>query len=530
MKTCLLIFLVGCTINRSFSQSAIDVLHYKFEIQLSDNNDTIAGKATITAVMLSRDKEFALDLIARYKEKKGMLASVYGLNVKDTFFSRQSENKLYIRPLHVTPGDTLHFVVSYKGIPTDGLIISKNKYGDRTFFADNWPDRAHHWIPCIDHPADKASFEFLVTAPAQYAVVSNGIKVEEKMISETRKLTHWKEDIPLSTKIMVIGVAKFATKEYPDSPAGVPVSAWVYPRDSTQGFKNYSAAPEIIKFFASYVAPFPFKKLANVQSTTIYGGMENAGAIFYHENSATAIDGAESLVAHEIAHQWFGDMVSEKSFPHLWLSEGFATYLEHLYKEWKYGHEKFIEQMKLEREQVISFSKESGKPVVDSLSPVKSLLNANSYQKGSWVLHMLRCQLGDTVFQKIIQQFYETFEGKNADTRDFQMVAEKISGKKLEQFFDQWLYSPLIPDLSILWSYSAAKKTIYVTIRQNQTLFSFPLDILITDKSGKPIIKKLSISKKEEKFSFPLLAKPSSIEADPFTSLLFSGIIREIRN
>ena len=133
-------------------------------------------------------------------------------------------NKLIIYDEH-KKGDTVAFTISYKGIPSDGLIISKNKYGDRTFFGDNWPDRAHNWIPCEDEPGDKATFEFTVIAPAYYRVISNGKLEEDKIIGDNKKLTHWVEDVSLSTKVMVIGVAKFAVKQYEDSPSNIPVSA-----------------------------------------------------------------------------------------------------------------------------------------------------------------------------------------------------------------------------------------------------------------------------------------------------------------
>jgi aminopeptidase N len=123
------------------------------------------------------------------------------------------------------------------------LIIKKNLHGERTFFADNWPNRAHFWIPCKDRPDDKASFEFIVTAPSEYRVVSNGILISETSLNEKQKQTHWKTNIALPTKVMVIGVARFAVKEYADSPKGIPVTAWVYQKDSAKGFSDYSAAP-----------------------------------------------------------------------------------------------------------------------------------------------------------------------------------------------------------------------------------------------------------------------------------------------
>lgn len=531
-KYLLIIFFIAAGLFTK-AQNNIDVLHYEYHLDLSDQHDTVYGRAKISFLTVQPCDSIIIDLVGTGNGKKGMIVTK---TLWDPFSAillpfRQDNNKLYINlGNHHNSGDTSFVTIHYKGIPDDGLIISKNKYGDKTFFADNWPNRAHHWIPCVDRPDDKASFEFIVTAPSKYSVVSNGIKIEEKEIDNGKKVTHWREDIPLPTKIMVIGVSRFAVKTFDDSPAGIPVSAWVYPQDSTAGFKNYSPAPSILKFLSDYIGPYPYKKLANVQSKTIFGGMENASAIFYYEESASSERNVESLLAHEIVHQWFGDMTSEKSFPHLWLSEGFATYLTHIYIESKYGTDSLNNEMKQDRNDVLAFSADSKLPVVDSITPFKNLLNANSYQKGGWVLHMLRRQLGDIVFQKIIRSYYAAYAGKNADTRDFQKICEKESGKDLTVFFDQWLYSYAFPKLEVQWSYDEKNKMAVVNIKQLQTkLLEFPLDIKLGFGSEKSVTETLSISKKSQQFLLPAKQKPLNLLLDPNTSLLFEGSAHKLK-
>src|SRR5262245_39814003 len=193
---------------RSLAQSNIDVLHYKFEIEVSDRSDSISGRAFVTLQFKEPSNKFWLNLVSPNGRGKGMIA--YRVNEgNETLSSAHGNDSLTIwlrKP--VQKNETRTFEILYSGIPVDGLIISKNKYGDRTFFGDNWPDRAHNWIPCKDEPGDKATFEFLVTAPAQYSVISNGKLEEEKLLADNKKLTHWVEDVSLSTKVMVIGVAK----------------------------------------------------------------------------------------------------------------------------------------------------------------------------------------------------------------------------------------------------------------------------------------------------------------------------------
>lgn len=457
MKKNVFVLLAGFLSASALWAQNVDVLHYRFQLELNDRNDTIFGIAEIKAIV-KNNGAVLFDLVQTDNSGRGMRVTQVERNSQGNAcpFS-QENNKLVVPVSKGVPGDTLLFRIHYKGIPDDGLIISKNKFGDRTFFADNWPQRAHHWIPCVDRPDDKATFEFLVTAPAHYRVVSNGVKVDEKELGNGKKFTHWKEDMPLSTKVMVIGVARFAVKTFADSPAGLPVSAWVYPQDSAKGFSDFAPAPQIVRFFSDYIAPFPYQKLANVQSTTIMLGMENASCIFYDEYSVTGNHDTEDLLGHEIAHQWFGDAASEKSFAHLWLSEGFASYLTDLYFENKYGKEAAVARLKKERSEAIEFARHSANPVVDSTSNLMSLLNANSYQKGAWVLHMLRSEVGDSVFHRIIQTYYDTYKGGNADTRDFEAVAEKVSGKELKWFFDQWLYEPGISKIKAKWKQENGK-------------------------------------------------------------------------
>jgi aminopeptidase N len=328
---------------------------------------------------------------------------------------------------------------------------------------------------------------------------------------------------------MVIGVADFAVDKS-GTINNVPVYSWVFPENKKEGFLDYAPAKDILGFYMNYIGMYPYKKLANVQSKTIFGGMENASAIFYFENSVTGKKEQESLLAHEIVHQWFGDMATEKSFAHLWLSEGFATYLTHIYLETKYGKDSLEKRMRKERQEILDFVSLNHRPVVDTTSDYMQLLNANSYQKGGWVLHMLRRQLGDSIFHKAIRTYYATYAGKNAGTRDFQKIVESVSGKNLELFFTQWLYNPVNPELKIKWKWLPRTKKAQIDIEQEQEgiLFNFPLEIELT-MGNKKTIRPIVIDSKTQRFTWPAAKKPSEIKADPNTSLLFEGKSVEIR-
>lgn len=503
----------------AFSQNNIDVQHYRFEVELFDGSDAINGKATVTVKFLSDASMLQLDLIGP-EDEKGMRVFSVKENDQMQEVRQTNEQVAIVLKKPAVKGQVRSFVIEYIGTPKDGLIISKNKHGERTFFSDHWPNRARNWLPVQDVPGDKASFEFIITAPQQYQIISNGVKVEETVVPGGKKRTHWKQEAPLSTKIMAMGAARFAVKTFADSPKGIPVSAWTYPQDSAALFYDYAVAPSIVQFFSEYIAPFPYNKLANVQSTTIFGGMENAGCIFYAEDLVSGKRKSEGTVAHEIAHQWFGDAASEKSFAHLWLSEGFATYLTHFYFEKRFGVDSARKLMQKDRQQVIAFARQSKAAVVDSSADLMSLLNANSYQKGGWVLHMLRGEVGDTAFQKILQAYYQQYKGGNADTRDFEAIAEKVSGKELTWFFDQWLYRPGVPQLRI--QTKTENDEVKVKIEQVGTVFRLPLEIAVTAE-GKTNTYTLMVDGKEAEFKWKGKGL-SKVVVDPKGKVLFEEV------
>jgi aminopeptidase N len=502
--------LMALSATSAFSQSynpTIDVQHYTFALQVNDENNKITGQAAITVDFRQSADSFLLDLA-------GMKVLAVKKDNKPVRF-RQSADHLIIYT-QCSPGRQYTCDIRYEGIPTDGLIISNNKFGHRGFFGDNWPNRAHNWLPCVDHPSDKATVDFYITAPDHYTVVANGALQGEKPLPNHRKTTHWKESAPLSPKIMAVGIADFAV-DHPGDVEGIPVYNYVYPENRDSGFHSYAYALQILPFYIDHIGPYPFEKCGNVQSKTRFGGLENASAIFYYENSVTS-PGIESLMAHEIAHQWFGDAATETEWQHLWLSEGFATYMTHCYLENKYGTDTLKKSMEKDRTQVISFEKKRLTPIIDTSikSDYMELLNPNSYQKGGWVLHMLRRKIGDSLFWKGISAYYAAYRNKNASSSDFETIMGVVSGQDLHIFFQQWLYTPGHPSIKLIWHYDTANSSLFITSTQLQpTLYEFPLELSI---DGVPY--SMEIKDKTNQVRIPLVAEPTTIIPDPNINVL----------
>jgi aminopeptidase N len=261
-----------------------------------------------------------------------------------------------------------------------------------------------------------------------------------------------------------------------------------------------------------------------VQSKTRWGGMENAGAIFYFENSVNGKNERESLIAHETAHQWFGNSASEADWRHVWLSEGFATYCTVLYLEDRYGEERRIQELLSQRKTIISYFEKIKTPIVDlNVKDINTVLSTNTYQKAGWVLHMLRMKTGDELFWKGLRTYYARFKYSNALTDDFQRVMEEVSGISLQEFFKQWFYQSGHPQIKYDWKWNESKKELQLSITQLQdSLFSFPLEIALLD-TQKNVVETLTlhVSDKNTTFSRKVKVKPSSIQLDPRTHLLF---------
>jgi aminopeptidase N len=506
------------------------VQDYDFHLTLSDTTDRIEGTATVR-VRITSDTLTAvrLDLVgppgATDTGMRVTGVSRAGAPVPYT----HTDDILHIRlPSGLRAGRTHTLRVRYGGVPADGLIIGTNRHGDRTFFGDNWPNRARHWLPVVDHLADKAPVEFRVTAPAEYRVVSNGALVSDST-GGGRRVTHWRTDVPLPPKVMIIGVADFVV----DTVAtvdGVPVQSWVYPEDREAGFRDLGQAPPILRFFEEKLGPYPYEKLANVQSTTRYGGMENAAAIFYSEEAVADDADDTPLLAHEIAHQWYGNTVTEADWPHLWLSEGFATYLTGLYLEHARGPEALRTFMANARKRVTRFHEQNpDTPLVDTtFSDPTELLTTNPYQKGAWVLHMLRERVGTEAFWAGLRAYYDRYRHENARTRDFRAVMEEVSGQALAAFFEQWTRRAGHPVVEGTWRHDAAAGDCVITLRQTQDAAPFEVPVEVALRGAASQTTTLFMTGRTAEARVPCADAPTTVRLDPRTRLLAElSMVRE---
>ena len=513
---------------------AFDVLHYDLELSLHEGRRDIAARARIlVASPADPDVPMDFDLVGL------AIHAVEVDGIRTPFEYADGKLRVYAPP---NATDTVTVEVAYGGTPDDGLILRDNVHGDPAAFADNWPNRARFWFPSVDHPSDKATVAYTIHAPDTWQVIANGTIAAPPVPTgddalggaEGRRTWRWTTSVPIPSYTMVVGGADLAVRQVglaacdnspvsPRSDGCTRVTYWVYPQDTDNAARIFRRAAEMVDFFTDLIGPFPYEKLANVQSATRFGGMENASAIFYTEQGIAEGRDMEGTVSHEIAHQWFGDSVTESEWYDLWLSEGFATYFGALYFEEADGPGNFRERMENSRQRVLA-SSDVNRPVVDpGETNLFALLNDNNYPKGGWVLHMLRGMLGDEVFFAGIRTYYARFQGSVASTSDFRAVMEEASGADLGWFFEQWLYRPGFPVVTSETTWDAATGEAVVTVRQTQQMdwpaFRLPLDIEF-EVGGNAERRRVEVTEREHVFRIQLEAAPSSTTLDPDGFLL----------
>ena len=512
-------------------QTGIDAIHYQFRLTLSDASDEIAGETTITVkFLLDNVRDIQLDLTSRAAGRGMTVASVRRGGAmempgprSDALVHTHDQNRLrVVLPSPGRAGQEFTFTVRYRGIPAAGFLIGNNIHGERTFFSDSWPNQARQWLPMVDHPYDKATGEFIVSAPGHYQVVANGLLVEESDLPGGLRRTHWKQSVPISSWLFALAVARFSS-HHAGEVDGVPLQTWVYPQDREAGqavFEDQSR--RVLRFFNSSIGPYPYEKLANIQAPMDFGGVEYASAIFYEQKG---VGSGRAPVAHEIAHQWFGDSVTERDWDDVWLSEGFATYFALLFTEHDEGRDAFVEGLQRSRATIMQAQQKlPDAPVIHrNIADMSKVLNGLVYQKGGWFLHMLRAEVGTEKFWAGIRDYYRRYRDANASTAELRAVFEQVSGKSLDGFFAQWLTRPGMPKIEGSWRYLPSRKAVEVTLTQSQAADPYQLgvDIGIATKPGEPArIERMDLRGRTATKTFSVDADPAAVTIDPNTWVL----------
>ena len=478
-----------------YSNDGVDVVHYEIELALPRGPGWIQGRAGLDLAMSGTVSSLYLDFTGLHVDEV-----LVDSNPVDFFLN---EGLLMVP---VEAGSRPRVEIAYRGVPDDGLILGETVHGDPSAFVDNWPTRARFWLPSVDHPSDKATARFTVHAPAEWAVIANGRAVGDPVATPEsipgpdvgeRRTWIYETDVDHPTYTLVVGGAEMvidtvglaACGDAPASPRPdgcVAVTTWLFPESAEVGAGSFRRAAEMVDVFTEMFGPFPYEKLANVQSATRFGGMENSSAIFYSQQGIAAGRDMEGTVSHEIVHQWFGDSVTEVDWNELWLSEGFATYFGAVFFERADGAHEIQERMEGAARSYFA-SADSLRPVIDRRADLFGMLNRNSYQKGGWFLHMLRREIGDADFFEAARVYYARHRDRTATTDDFRAAVESVTGTDLAGFFHQWLRRPGHPALAVRTD--ATAEGLRVEIEQVQGRYApryrVPVDVEVVWDGGR---------------------------------------------
>lgn len=530
-------------------QANVDVLRYRFDLRVPDRGKVVRLSSAVRFARGEGVDSLSLDLLAPMRVSRAVVGC--GTAPTTAGFTHDGRRVRVALPALAPSGrmvpanpapvpapaiDTLCVTVTYEGEPADGLIISTDTAGRWRAFGDNWPDRGRHWLATVDHPSDKALVEFVVDAPAALTVVANGTRrsITDVPGAPGRKRTTWASATPIPTYLMVVGVAPLVAHDLGETACGlasvgrcVPQRVYTAPEQARFMPGHFVEADSIIRFFGALVAPFPYEQLAHVQSSTRFGGMENAGVIFYADRLFRRPNGLEvGLIAHETAHQWFGDAVTEEQWGHVWLSEGFATYFAALYTEHSRGDSAFRAEMNRIREQIVKDDVVARRPVLDTAQTVLlELLNTNSYQKGGMVLHMLRREVGDTAFFRGVRSYWLAHRHGNALTGTLRQHLEREAGRDLAWFFDQWLTRPGFAEVEVAHLWDAARGELVVTARQTGRFgtyrFRLPVEVRAADGTRSVVVVEVPAAQESVvRTRVELAGAPSTVTFDPWGDVL----------
>ena len=530
----------GIELRRPADRASFDVGHYLIELDLSrPASGEFAAVATLRGDLAAGADRVDLDFI-------GLDVASVTMDGRPVEFGRGG-SVLTVGPFEPPATAAEREIrIEYGGSPENGLFFGEDRDGEPAVFADNWPNRARWWFPSNDHPLDKATARFEVLAPDGYEVIANGRLVETRPGAEGGTVWTWETDpgAPIPSYTMVVGMARFERRPLGAAACGLSpaaplpegggeacaaVSVWALAGDGDYGAERFSRAPDMLDFYSELIGPYPYEKLAHVESSTRFGGMENSSAIFYGRGAWEERRMGEGVIAHETAHQWFGDAVSPASWHHLWISEGFASYFGPLYFEARDGVDAFRALMSASRGTAVG-SDVVGQAIVDSSSnQLFDLLNRNNYQKGAWVLHMLRRHIGDEAFFRGIRDYYAGHLHGVALTRDVRAAFERASGRELGWFFDQWVHGPGHPRLEVEWGPEA--EDLVLSIHQVQPaewpLFTLDLDFEVAGGGADGRRASVRVDAREATLRIPGAAGADSVRFDPDVSVLATAVLRQ---
>jgi len=509
-----------------------DLEHSRIALRFDLDQKKVIGDVTHTLTILRDTQRIAFDA-------SGLQIQSVTLNKAVATFETAEDKLRVALPKPAKPGEKLTIEIKYEAKPTKGLyfILPDKDYPNRPIqvWTQGESEDTRYYLPTYDYPNDRLTTETILTVPASWLTVSNGKLIGVTDAGSGLKTWTWRESQPSSTYLFTVVAGEFVAAK--DSWRNMPVTYYA-PKDRGDRLAiNYARTPAMINLFSQTLGvDYPWEKYAqSMVDDFVAGGMENSSAT---TNTADSLrhpklvpeypQDEDPLISHELAHQWFGDLVTCKDWGNIWLNEGFATYMESVWTEAHFGKDAAdYDRWETSRDW---FSRRElyGKPIVRHDFDDSSEFDGNSYAKGGLVLYMLRHQLGNDAFYAGLKHYLEVNRGKNVVTADLTKAIEEATHINVDQFFSQWVYGAGAPKLEVSYTYDEAKKQVLFVVKQTQKvegrvgLFRFPVDVEITNATG-PKLYNLVVSKESETFPLPSDTAPLMVLFDKGTQILKSA-------
>ena len=517
-----------------------DAKHVTLDIALDFERETISGTVSHTfSVLYEEAKTLTFDVVDLQIERvtlAGGTELAHSLSAKKLLVSLDRAYKY---------GEELTVVIAYSGKPRSGLHFVKPTEEDPTRPVQVWTQAQTHyasfWFPCHDAPNERATTEIFATVPAQFITISNGNLLEVVDHGAT-KTHHWRHDIPHAAYLVSLVVGDFAVIKADYN--GKPVNYYVRPDRAGDAHYYLGKTPEMMRFFSEYTGvEYPYDNYDQTVVELYTGAMEHTSAtthsfnLLLDERASLDVDLVD-VVAHELAHQWFGDLVTCRDWANGWLNEGFATYFQELWNEHDLGNDFFKYSMLTNKQNYMGEDGQYRRPIVyyTHSSDAFDLFDRHLYEKGGWVLHMLRHQLGDATFRRGLKAYLERYRAREVVTSDLERTLEEITGRSLTQFFQQWVFRGGYPAFTVNYSWDGENKLAKISIKQTQEIddltpcFATPVDLAFTiptsDEAAKdentsetrtiPLRVQVGVDGQlESTFYLPLEREPVMVRFDP---------------
>lgn len=496
------------------NQGDFDVTRYDLALWPSFAAESIAGIVTVTFESTIRElRHLDIDLYSHYT-----VSLIQGKDGTPLTFTHTDDILTINLVKAVSQGESDEVVIFYNGFPQPAGLLGMSfaqHNGEPALATLSEPYFARSWWPCKDVPDDKAEVTITCTVPSPMFVASNG-RLTHAAYSNGLITYRWETEYPISTYLVSLAISHYASwQETYVSPQGqeMALSYHVFPEDEADARVDFERTPQMLDFFSTTFGEYPFIKEKYGMAEFVWeGAMEHQTMTSYGDFLITGDKFFERLVAHELSHQWWGNLMTLSNWDEIWLHEGFATYCEALWTEHLQGHQAYSDFMWSRSLNSVGFAG----PIV----PPWNLFGNTTYKKGAWVLHMLRGVLGDADFFQALRDYasLSSLQYGNVTSEDFEASVEATTGQELDWFFDQWLYEAGRPTYGYNWTTKPEGNQIRITLRieqvQTHQLYSMPLDVRIQTPS-ETVDAEVFVTDAIHWFTWVLDEEPTGIELDP---------------